>query len=99
MLMNDKLKLAVLGAAFAAIVSSSNAQQEPMGGHELGMMGKSQRLVQSGNLDQNERSLESAQYRLKQQNKLIARLEKRVKELEQKLAACEAEKQKSARRK
>ena len=41
-----------------------------MGGHELGMMGKSQRLVQSGNLDQNERSLESAQYRLKQQNKL-----------------------------
>jgi len=67
-LLNDKL--AVLGAAFAAIVSSSNAQQEPMGGHELGMMGKSQRLVQSGNLDQNERSLESAQYRLKQQNKL-----------------------------
>ena len=37
-----------------------------MGGHELGMMGKSQSLVQSGNLDQNERSLESAQYRLKQ---------------------------------
>jgi hypothetical protein len=36
----NQLKLAVLGAAFAAIVSSSNAQQEPMGAQELGMMGR-----------------------------------------------------------
>ena len=80
-------------AALSAIVCLAagmplfaHAQQEPMNTKELGMMAKSQQLAalkKPGALDDCEKTLAS-------QKKMIAALEKRVKELERQLAARKA---------
>jgi len=85
------LKLAALGAIVclaAGISLSAHAQQEPMNTGELGMMAKSQKLAAL----QKPSALDECKQTLESQKKVIAALEKRVKELERELAARKARK-------